>query len=432
MICLTDIFILTSIHSFIHSFILSFTFTFYILLKQDEVRSRSVDEIYSDENQRKRKRPSFLDHSENQENRSNQAVEQERREEWSTIAKDVPDSEQGDGSPNRTASPSLQQQQPEDSDRLSPGNLHEQEEATMVEDNDDKENEDRLLVNGDDFDHQDDRISKVDSRRPWSSPSGIDNSSTRSRSPKDNISIRSRSPKDNTSVRSRSPKPLPFDQQHQHQPRPSFALNGSSMTNNRSSATTKYHQADYRRMPSLPASPITSSSSTTRHSSHYPPMSTSSSSSTEKCRCEDCVPKNYYMGNKRNKQSFMPPSSHHLGSLLPDGGGSSSIRQPYGVHQQQRFLGKDFDDVNLLLKEQQRGLDRFQNNNNNKQYNVNNNNDYKTMNGYHSQHQHNQKLSTNPTEMNLKIKERTENALVISIVVDGIYYSGTLLTSLKR
>ena len=183
----------------------------------------------------------------------------------------------------------------------------------------------------------------------------------------------------------------------------------------------------------MPSPTSSTSSSTTRHSSHYPPIP-SAASTTEKCRCEDCVPKNYYIANKRNKQSFMPPS-HHIGSVLPDGG-SPSIRPPYGMHQQppQRFLGKEFEDVNLLLKEQQRGFDRFQNNNNNnnKQFsNVNNNNDYKTMNGYHH-NPHHQKLSTNPTEMNLKIKERTENALVISIVVDGIYYSGTLLTSLKR
>lgn len=44
----------------------------------------------------------------------------------------------------------------------------------------------------------------------------------------------------------------------------------------------------------------------------------------------------------------------------------------------------------------------------------------------HNGRENRQRLPTNPGEMTLRIKERTKNAVVLSIVVDGICYSGTL------
>ena len=234
----------------------------------------------------------------------------------------------------------------------------------------------------------------------------------------------------------------------------------------------KYEQdlsTEFRRMPlsqqrssSIPSPPA----STTLLSSHrhlssspsslpYPPALCGPPpppSTADKCHCDDCMHKSFYLSsnsnsantNRRNKQNLMSTSQrqHHLHpqreSLIlsdPNASGrpSSQMRSPYHPS---RFSSKDFEDVNMLLKEQQGGFERFSNSKRyNSNNNNNNNNDYhKTMNGYHlnlpAPPLH--KLSTNPTEMNLKIKERTENALVISVVVDGIYYSGTLLTSLKH
>lgn len=44
----------------------------------------------------------------------------------------------------------------------------------------------------------------------------------------------------------------------------------------------------------------------------------------------------------------------------------------------------------------------------------------------------NVRLSTNPSEMNITIEERTETAMALSIVVNGIKYTGTLLSNIQR
>lgn len=133
------------------------------------------------------------------------------------------------------------------------------------------------------------------------------------------------------------------------------------------------------------------------------------------CQCNECYPTST---KQKRFQTTNSAETKHLGTVA--GGGSfhqnlhspsqivpkNCLSPPYAMNGYERpHLKKQHEIEDQRLK----------------RYNV-----------YRGPPNRSQKLSTNPTEMTLKIKERTENAIVLSIVVDGVYYSGTLLTSLKR
>lgn len=144
----------------------------------------------------------------------------------------------------------------------------------------------------------------------------------------------------------------------------------------------------------------------TTSNGNYSPHPKISPHSKASCQCSDCYPTNQRFQTNGGEPKVINGSYHHSlhspSQIVP----KNCLSPHFQMNGYERHhLKKQYHDI-----EDQRL----------KRYNV-----YRGPN-------RNQKLSTNPSEMTLKIKERTENAIVLSIVVGGIYYSGTLLTSLKR
>ncbi|XP_066914465.1 AT-rich interactive domain-containing protein 4B-like [Clytia hemisphaerica] len=335
------------------------------LAQLEEERSKSVDEIYSIDRLVKRRRLSYEKEGGESIRAERMPSKEEEESVWAAVNERIDDHEQ-------SRPPSTFKRSPTPDDR-NDTITHDKERSISpsYEDREEREKSDNEVEQQQRFQSDKEREHYEERKSPYDETWRINNTPP-----------------------IHPPPPSSFEHH-----RTSFTSMATEHNNQRQMAARYHHQRpDYATQRKYLQSVVTSG----RHSSSahlhapYP----------EKCHCDDCVQKSYYMmrANRGKPGYIQPPKTIHDKERPP--------RLPYN-HVRPFINTRDFEPKETRFSsEHTKPYHRLPN-------------DYRGSSNA-------VKLSTNPTEMNLNIKERTENALVISVVVDGIYYSGTLLTNIKR